>query len=448
MTAIDKGFISLDEDGRREYWAALALRCMRGLGIRSVCILLKHYGSAYAAYGARGRWEEAGVSIPRNMREPDDAWRARAKPEWDAARKIGASIILWTDPLYPRQLREIEDAPALLYARGRIELLSAPMVAIVGSRECSQAAADMASSISGGLSAMGVSVVSGMALGADSYAHAAAMRGEGKSVAVLGTGVDVAYPASNSGLYRKLADGGLILSELPPGCPARPGAFPVRNRIVSGLSLGVFVAEAASPQSGSLITARHAADHGRCVYVPSPDSLNGPYREGTRVLLMEGAQPVSSAEHIVADLFPQLLPHAQPRREKHDDAQEKEAEAAAMQLRSPQKDASSGGEGAQDESREEYAGPSEPEAPIPRYPLKEKPILAVPRASVEPQTEEEEAMLSILARGPVSADDLLYEARENDPRMNWTAASVSAVLMVLEVKGLARRRADSRYEAV
>jgi DNA processing protein len=447
MTAAGKGLNSLDENERREYWAALALRCMRGLGIRSVCSLLRHYGSAYAAYAARGRWEEAGVSIPGNMHEAEDAWRARAKPEWDAARKTGASIILWTDPLYPRQLSELEDAPALLYALGRLELLAAPMVAIVGSRECSQAAADMASAVAGGLSAMGVSVVSGMARGADSYAHAAAMRGEGKSVAVLGTGVDVSYPASNTGLYRKLAESGLVVSELPPGCPARPGAFPVRNRIVSGLSMGVFVAEAASPQSGSLITARHAADHGRSVYVPSPDSLSGPYREGTRLLLMEGAQPVSSAEHIVADLFPQLLPHAQPlRKEVPAGASGEEAGAAAGQKPSSPE----GGTGMREEAQaggwEEPAGPSAPEEAIRRYPLKEKPILAKPRSSSVPQTEEEEALLSILDRGPVSADDLLQEARESDPRMNWTAASVSAVLMVLEVKGLARRRADSRYE--
>ena len=469
MTSVKQGLDALDDKGRREYWATLALRCTRGLGTHSVCALLKHYGSAYTAYNSRSAWKDAGVNIQKNLTESDDAWRARAKPEWEAARTLRASIILWTDPRYPKQLRELSDAPALLYAAGNIDLLNAPLVAVVGSRECSPAAADMASSIAKGLSDMGVTIVSGMALGIDSNAHAAAMRGVGKTIAVLGTGVDTIYPACNAGLYRKIASQGLIISELPPKTPAKPGAFPMRNRIVSGLCLGVFVAEAASPKSGSLITARHAAENGRTVYVPAPDALRGTYREGTKLLLMEGAHAVHKAEHIIADLFPQLAPHALPpypkplKNAREDTASQKPAElqdtakndAASLDdpsmsdtaLLQPDMQPSGIEEGKNAEAYASMSVKNAQESPIRRYPLKEKPLLARPKAALTPQTDEEDAVLKILARDPILADDLLYALREENPSMKWSAASISAVLMVLEVKGLARRRADSRYEA-
>ena len=465
MTSAEHGFGSLDENGRREYWAALALRCTKGLGARSVCSLLRHFGSAYEAYVSKSQWALAQVSIPQHMEEPAEAWRTRARPEWEAARRLDTAIILWTDPLYPSQLREIADAPALLYARGNLDLLKAPLVAVIGSRECSLAAADMASAVAGGLANMGITVVSGMAMGIDSFAHKAALRGSGKSLAVLGTGIDVAYPSCNTGLYRSLLRDGLILSELAPGCTARPGAFPVRNRIISGLSLGIFVAEAGSPKSGSLITARLAAENGRNVYVPSPEHFHGSYREGTRQLLMEGAQPVSSAEHIAADLFPQLLFHTRtetPQKKCPPELPGQKYIAQRIEYGNPAKYPEPSSEypvltkAPDEEAMQDITGNGsvfpmpqnmDTQPPARPVPLKERPILTMPKASSTPQTAEEEAVLDILKHRILSADDLLYEARDDNPRMNWTAASINAVLMVLEVKGLVRRMSDSRYEA-
>ncbi len=467
----DTALAALDEDGRREYWAALALRHTAGLGARSTCLLLSHFGSAYEAVMNVPQWPEAGVPVQKADGYLNNAWRIKARPEWEASRSLRASIILWTDRRYPSLLRELPDAPALLYAVGDTALLGAPCVAVVGSRNCSAAALDFTSAVSEELSQAGITVVSGLAFGADGCAHRAALHGPGRSIAVLPGGVDKAFPAGHRALYESMAGQGLLVSEMPPGWVPGPGAFPVRNRIISGLSLGVLVTEAVHARSGSLITAHLAAEQGRNVYVPSPDALRSPCREGTKKLLLEGARPVFCAEDILADLLPHLMgsagpftaPGREPAAEKGDVSETLPAEArcpspsapqrrADILPRAPKKPDSSypdaSGEKA-DVIDEKHAAPrtgtTVEHAQDMAAPNKtENQPQPVP-PSAPPLTEEEETILSLLKKGPLTQDELLYAAQEKNP--SWSSASVSAVLMILEVKRLARRLTDTRYEA-
>ena len=429
---------ALDEDARREYWAALALRHVRGLGVRSACLLLKHFGSAYEAVMNVQKWPEADVPAHRAERWLDNSWRVGARPEWEASRTLQASVILWTDPRYPSLLRELPDAPALLYARGDLTLLSSPSVAVVGSRSCFGDALDLTSRMAAELSGAGIAVVSGLAFGADGYAHRAALSGPGRTIAVMPGGVDVPFPAGHGELYQQIAGQGLVISEMPPGKRPGPGAFPVRNRLMSGLCLGVLVTEAASLRSGSLITARLAAEQGRNVYVLSPDLFRHPCREGTKKLLMDGARPVFRSSDILADLFPHLKDSlTETPKKKHTTI--RTAHDDSMPVPSGSGSALPAEQTAEAENRPPaHTVFSAQEKP---FPAKKPSVHDTP-----PLTEEEETILSLLRRGPVSQDELLHAALEESPV--WNSASVSAVLMILEVKKLAHRRRDSRYEAV
>lgn len=400
---------ALDDAGRREYWAALALRCTRELNSLEAANLLRHFGSAYEALQDVRLWPEAGVPLKKAEHFLDDSWRSKARPEWDAAKALKGRIVLWTDPLFPPQLKEVDAAPALLYAKGDLTLLSAPCVAVVGSRKCSQAAEDFASRIAEDLSRAGVTVVSGLAFGIDGRAQRSALRGSGRTIAVMAGGVDIPYPAHHSELYAKVAASGLIVSEFPPGTKAHPGYFPVRNRIVSGLSLGALVVEARSVKSGSLITARLAVEQGRNVYVPAPDAFHGIYGEGTKQLLMDGAFPVYRADDLLADLFPHLKQALRPKPEPK-----------------------------QEEHIARSAAPS-------AQPVPEKPVPpAAPSTTTPAMGDDEALLLSLLQATPLCPDDLLLAVQEKDS--GWNAPRLLSSLMMLEVKGKVRRLSDSRYE--
>ncbi len=434
---------ALDEDERREFWAALALRHMRGLGVRSACLLLRHFGSAYDAVMNVSSWSEADVPSCRAEGWLDNSWRSAARPEWEAARSLQASVILWTDPRYPALLKELPDAPALLYARGDLSLLSSPCVAVVGSRSSFGDALEFTSRVAAELSAAGITVVSGLAFGADGCAHQAALSGPGRTIAVMPGGVDVPFPLGHRGLYGKIAEQALIVSEMPPGHVPGPGAFPVRNRIISGLCLGVLVTEAVDVRSGSLITARLAAEQGRNVYVLSPDLFRHPCGEGTKKLLMDGARPVYGASDILADLFPHLKDALA--REETGDAGKTETPEIDLPFpaESPEADDAPVMPAEAGEERSAEGSAAAP-LPSPSEGTPEPAVASSPRP-LPVLTEEEETILSLLRRGPFSQDDLLHAAQEQSP--SWNSASVSAVLMILEVKKLARRLRDSRYEA-
>jgi len=212
----------------------------------------------------------------------------------------GVSIITRYDHDYPQLLNHIPQPPWVLYAKGRQELLSGMGIAIVGTRVPTAYGRKIASDLSEGLSKRSLTVVSGLAKGIDSVAHEGALRGEGGTIAVLGTPVDVIYPPENRSLYHTLAEQGLLLSETAPGTKLHPGLFPLRNRIIAGLSIGTVVVEAAE-RSGSLITAEQALEMNREVFaVPGP--VSSPKSAGTNKLIREcGAKLISEVEHITEE---------------------------------------------------------------------------------------------------------------------------------------------------
>lgn len=209
-------------------------------------------------------------------------------------------VLTLADEAYPKALLEIADPPILIYVKGRVELLSTPSVAVVGSRNATAQGIANAEKFSEALSHAGLTISSGMAAGIDAAAHQGGLRGPGSTVAVIGTGADIVYPARNRGLAHLIADNGCIVSEYPLGMPAIAGNFPRRNRIISGLAKGVLVIEAAA-KSGSLITARMAAEQGRDVFA-IPGSIHSPLSKGCHQLIKQGAKLVDSAQDILEEL--------------------------------------------------------------------------------------------------------------------------------------------------
>jgi len=224
---------------------------------------------------------------------------------WGASvESSGIRIATAFDEEYPAALAEIPDPPFLLFAVGRLERLKLPAVAVVGSRNATRYGRDVASRLARELSNAGVTIVSGFARGVDAAAHEAAREGPGGTIAVLGCGVDVEYPREHARLKGAMAATDLLLSEFPPGAEPRPQNFPVRNRIIAGLASGVVVVEA-SRRSGSLITARLAADCGRDVFAV-PGSVFSETSIGTHELLRDGAILCRGAEDVLSELFPSV----------------------------------------------------------------------------------------------------------------------------------------------
>ena len=218
---------------------------------------------------------------------------------------LDVSVISLGDPQYPTALAAIHDPPSTLWIRGHIETLRSPAVAIVGSRVASPYAVEVAHRLGADLARRGVTVVSGMARGVDSAAHRGALDGGGITIAVFGCGSDVIYPREHAPLAERICERGAIVTEFPPGTPPLKGHFPQRNRIISGLSLGVVIVEAAE-RSGSLITAHFALDQGRAV-LAVPGNVLGRRNYGAHALLRDGAKLVECADDILEELPPGLL---------------------------------------------------------------------------------------------------------------------------------------------
>jgi DNA processing protein len=215
------------------------------------------------------------------------------------AEKVGIHALAWCDPAFPSLLAAITDCPPAIWYRGDLRSLEAPMIAIVGSRAATSVAVDTAARLAADLAARGVTVVSGLARGVDSAAHRGALT-NGRTLAVLGSGVDRIYPPEHTALAAQIAETGLVVNEYPPGTPPLPHHFPLRNRLISGLSLGVVVIEA-SEKSGSLITAGCALEQGREVMAVPGNVLSGRNRGG-HALLKDGAKIVETADDIVEGL--------------------------------------------------------------------------------------------------------------------------------------------------
>lgn len=240
-----------------------------------------------------------------------DALLAGPDPaELDAAHawlaQPGNSLMTLADTDYPKALLEIADPPAMLYCKGQRALLNQPGLGIVGSRNATPQGLRDAEAFAQSLSDAGFTIISGLALGIDAAAHRGGLAGAGSSIAIIGTGIDRIYPARNKALAHQLAEKGLIVSEFPLGTAPLPGHFPRRNRLISGLSRGVLVVEAA-PDSGSLITARVATEQGREVFA-IPGSIHSPLARGCHALIKQGAKLVESAADILDELaWPQRL---------------------------------------------------------------------------------------------------------------------------------------------
>jgi DNA processing protein len=226
--------------------------------------------------------------------------RRRAAAAVEAAATLGIAAIPWTDPRFPALLNCISDPPPVLWTRGRLEVLGCPTVAIVGSRAATPYAKDVAYRLGQELGSRGIVVASGLARGVDSAAHAGCLAAGGLTVAVLGSGLDRIYPAEHETLAGMISDKGILISELGPGAPPLQEHFPLRNRIISGISLAVVVVEA-SEKSGSLITARCGLEQGREVMAVPGSVLSGRNR-GSHSLLKDGAKVVESADDILDGL--------------------------------------------------------------------------------------------------------------------------------------------------
>src|SRR5215213_9836291 len=293
----------------------IALNMTPGVGPRAAARLLERFGSAEGVFGAlRSELErlrlrpEAVESIALRDRH------AAAAVELERLRALeGADVLALDDGAYPALLREIPDPPVTLYVRGEWRAcLEAPCVGVVGSRRCSTYGQNVASSLARELAARGVTIVSGLARGVDAAAHRGALEAGGRTVAVLGTGIDEVYPRDHKKLTAEILDhGGALVSQFPLGTPPVSENFPYRNRIISGLSLGVVVVEA-SENSGSLITARLALEQGREVYAV-PGNITSRNSFGTNFLIKgAGAKLIQAWQDVVAEFPPDVAARILP----------------------------------------------------------------------------------------------------------------------------------------
>jgi DNA processing protein len=278
----------------------LQLTLAPGLGAATVRKLLSQFGLPEKVVGA-SRAELARFASTEALQGLDSDVVAKAVEHALAwLQRPGNAIVTLADAAYPRLLLEISDPPAVLYCRGRTDLLNRPALALVGSRNATAQGSSNAEQFARSFSAAGLTIVSGLAQGIDAAAHRGGLAGMGSTIAVLGTGVDITYPHANAALGDEIAANGLLLSEFPLGTRALAHNFPRRNRLISGLAQGCLVIEAALA-SGSLITARSAAEQGREVFAV-PGSIHSPLSKGCHALIKSGAKLAESAEDVLSEL--------------------------------------------------------------------------------------------------------------------------------------------------
>jgi len=404
----------MNKQAQEEFWCSIAMRHSAGLGVRSQARLLKSFGGARAACDSFRIWSMHNVADSKAAEFSRGKWRASAEKEWQNALKCEARVILWKSCAYPRFLRELPDPPPLLYAIGSINLLDGPCMAIVGSRNPTSNATKIAANFGRALSAAGITIVSGLALGIDREAHMAAICEIGKSIGILGTGIDVVYPRSNRDVFEAMAQNGLLLSEFPPGLPPAASNFPIRNRIISGLSLGVVVVEAAA-RSGSLVTARLALEQNREVFaIPGP-ALDG-HSAGCQNLVRQGARAVFFPDDILRDMAAPLKSFGKRLPPKPKKPADKNAFRQSM-LHPPSR-------------------------AIPFHPLPERPSPQAAQAA--------KAILGGDAASNVLAHLQKSGAMQFDALANaagLAASQLNTILLGLEMTGKVRRLPGARYES-
>lgn len=274
-----------------------------GVGPRAATKLLERFGSADAVFhGRRSELESLRLKPETIESIIKREFHAKAENELERVKALGGDVLILDDGSYPALLREIDDPPPVLYVKGDWQAcFEQPCIGVIGSRMCSTYGVNASEMLSRDLASRGITVVSGLARGIDTAAHRGAMDGKGKTIGVIGTGIDSVYPKENNGLVREiLASGGCIVSQFPLGTPPLKENFPYRNRIISGLSLGVLIVEA-SERSGSLITARLAMEQNREV-MAVPGNITSGNSFGTNYLIKSGAKLVQQWQDVVAEM--------------------------------------------------------------------------------------------------------------------------------------------------
>lgn len=286
-----------------ELWVALSL--IPGLGSATLCQLLSRFGSPEAIFSANVSQLREVVSEAISSAISQGIDESAVAPTMRWLNDEQNHLITLADAHYPTLLLETTNPPALLYAKGNLKLLQFTSIAMVGSRHATPQGEKNAEDFAEQLCRHGLCVVSGMALGIDGAAHRGALKANGATIAVVGTGLDIVYPAKHRDLAHQIVQKGLMISEFALGTPSKAQNFPRRNRIISGLSIGCLVVEA-NMDSGSLITARLAAEQGRDVFA-IPGSIHSPVAKGCHLLIKQGAKLVESTDDILNEIAPQLL---------------------------------------------------------------------------------------------------------------------------------------------
>jgi len=383
-------------EGDIRYW--LALRRAPDTGDVNIRRLVEHFGSPREVFRAN-RADLSVAGITSKARVEALAKFLKSFSDWSfiddelsKVSRMGAKIISLTDNEYPELLKNIANPPVLLYVKGRLEKEDMQAIAVVGSRFATSYGLQQAERLSCSLAQKGITIVSGLANGIDSAAHRATIKAGGRTLAILGSGLDVIYPPKNTPLYFDIAANGAVISEFQLGTSPERGNFPRRNRLISGLSLGTIVVEAAA-KSGSLITASCALEQGREVFAV-PGSVNAPTSKGTNKLLKQGARLVEDADDIISELSVVL----------------------SGVLSGFTKDKSS-------ISRDSVAEPVKPVKPRPQL------------------TSDEEALLSVLAYEPRHVDAIAAEVK-------FSTAQLLSLLLALELKGLVHQDSGMQFKLV
>jgi DNA processing protein len=400
------------EINEQEYW--LALMRAPGLGPVKFMQLVKHFGNPREVFEAdQAEWEALNLTeeLINYLIAPD--WKAVEKDQqW--LEQPGNYLLIINDPDYPAQLRAIDSPPPILFVCGDCALLSSKQLAIVGTRRPSREGEQTANEFAEYLSHQGITITSGMALGIDGASHWGALAGSGKTIAVAGTGLSRVYPAKHRQLAHQIVQTGAIVSELPPDTPVRSYHFPIRSRIVSGLSLGTLVVEA-PVKSGALYTARHAQKQGREVFA-IPGSIHNPLTKGCHLLIKEGAKLVETAVDILEELQnshiytvqTQIIMPAAPTT-----AEKTSATITTLDL----------------------------EPPItPTLTAHSEPVPA-PKGGTPDLNDNYARLLEYLALGPTSIDDLVEHSQ-------LTASEISSMLLILELDGQVTVQVGGLYERI
>ncbi|MEK7443161.1 MAG: DNA-processing protein DprA [Chloroflexota bacterium] len=297
----------------RKFW--IAFNRVKGIGPAKLRALLDHFGDLESAWRApRIDLHEAGLD--KRAIESLEAARKGMNLEQleDDVARANARMICWDDDDYPKRLREIDNAPPVLYVRGNLVEKDDWAVAIVGTRRATSYGKEVTRELATALAASGVTIVSGLARGIDAAAHVAALEAGGRTLAVLGSGLDIIYPAEHQTLAEKIIDHGALISDYPLGTPPDANNFPPRNRIISGLSLGAVIVEAGE-ESGALITADFAVEQGREVFAV-PGSVFNRNSLGPNRLIQNGAKLITSAEDVLEELNLRMASHHAEAREQ------------------------------------------------------------------------------------------------------------------------------------